>query len=832
MKYIPGPVSSFIALIFISLAPNAAHADPIKLKGELIVEEVDDFKGGKSETRFFLKEKKSGKRKKLKLRDERSAGLAPGSEIEITGEVDAAGGDGSEIQVSNVEVTSPAVAAALTGAKNVLILNVSFADAAANCSNSELDSAWFNPVNDMNVTEFYKKNSDGQLSITGQIASVQLSTHLLTGTCDYNAWASAADAAARAAGIEPNNFSNINYTIPDSAPCNWSGLGEISGRHHWVSSCYSAYVHAHELGHNLGMQHATRASPFQEYGDASDVMGNQYTELNAPHRDQLGWVSPELIVTATASGTYRVSLLEYPQAQSTGPMMVKVWSEVAQAYYYFSYRRGYGNWDYGVLQGEFDSTLSVHRFQDFTFGSYKTAFIQGVVAGQSYSNLFDGIQVTNVRPDLDGVTFDLQVTPGCVRGVPTLSLAPTSQSGAAGSSLNYNYTIKNNDTAACGTSNMQLGESHSSGLTVTLPYSLSLAPGATGSVSVRVTSSATLGAGNYVFWLFGNSQNGRAGSLTASYVVTGSSVSSPYSGTATSIPGLIETENFDNGGEGIAYHDSDTVNQGNAYRTAGVDIQASTGGGYHIGYVAAGEWLKYTVNVATAGKYDIAFPVAATGTSGKFRVEIDGVDATGTISVPATGGWQTFKEIRRLAVNLTAGTHVLRLYVVSSGFNISSMRFTASVSTPYGGGAPILLPAQFQAENYDLGGQGKAYSDTDTSNRGAAYRTTEGVDLQACAEGGYNVAWTKPAEWINYSVRATRTGAHTLSIRYASIYNVSLHVEIDGVNVTGTIAGTTATGAWQTYSNVSVPVNLTIGDHVVKFVFDSGNVNLNWVDLR
>ncbi len=57
----------------------------------------------------------------------------------------------------------------------------------------------------------------------------------------------------------------------------------------------------------------------------------------------------------------------------------------------------------------------------------------------------------------------------------------------------------------------------------------------------------------------------------------------------------------------MGYHDSEASNQGGAYRSTTVDIEANTdqGGGYNVGWIVAGEWLNYTVDVATAGTYDL-----------------------------------------------------------------------------------------------------------------------------------------------------------------------------------------------------------------------------------
>jgi hypothetical protein len=88
---------------------------------------------------------------------------------------------------------------------------------------------------------------------------------------------------------------------------------------------------------------------------------------------------------------------------------------------------------------------------------------------------------------------------------------------------------------------------------------------------------------------------------------------SPYTGTRASIPGTIEAENYDLGGEGIAYHDADTINTLGAYRTDGVDIKTctdTTGCGFAVGTIAGGEWMNYMVNVTTAGSYTFSARVA------------------------------------------------------------------------------------------------------------------------------------------------------------------------------------------------------------------------------
>lgn len=140
--------------------------------------------------------------------------------------------------------------------------------------------------------------------------------------------------------------------------------------------------------------------------------------------------------------------------------------------------------------------------------------------------------------------------------------------------------------------------------------------------------------------------------------------STPFGGTPWAVPGPIEAENFDSGGEGVAYHDLEAANQGGSYRTSeGVDIQATTdaGGGFNVGWVRGGEWLKYTTNVASAGPYDLSLRLANPATGGSLHVEVDGVNVTGSLAVPNTGGWQNWTTINKTGISLSAGQHVVTI---------------------------------------------------------------------------------------------------------------------------------------------------------------------------
>ena len=139
----------------------------------------------------------------------------------------------------------------------------------------------------------------------------------------------------------------------------------------------------------------------------------------------------------------------------------------------------------------------------------------------------------------------------------------------------------------------------------------------------------------------------------------------------------MQFENYDAGGADVAYYDTTATNLGGAYRANAVDIKAATdtGGGYLVGWTTAGEWLNYTVNVAAAGTYAIDVRLASNGVGGTFHLEVNGVNQTGAIAVPNTGGWSSWKTVTKTGVALGAGTQVLKVVMDTIGASGSVANF-------------------------------------------------------------------------------------------------------------------------------------------------------------
>jgi endoglucanase len=198
----------------------------------------------------------------------------------------------------------------------------------------------------------------------------------------------------------------------------------------------------------------------------------------------------------------------------------------------------------------------------------------------------------------------------------------------------------------------------------------------------------------------GSKPNGCGGSLScgtcavgqtcnaSNQCVTTTTTQSPFGGAARSVTSVIQAEDYDLGGEGVAYHDTTAGNAsaGTQRGSDGVDVETTTdsGGGSNVGWTAAGEWLEYTVNVATSGTYSLDLRVAAIDAGKKLHVEVNGVNVSGAVSVPDTNGWQAYQTVTVANVALTAGNgQVVRVAFDTDGINFNWLRFNAaSMCTP------------------------------------------------------------------------------------------------------------------------------------------------------
>jgi M6 family metalloprotease-like protein len=327
----------------------------------------------------------------------------------------------------------------------------------------------------------------------------------------------------------------------------------------------------------------------------------------------------------------------------------------------------------------------------------------------------------------------------------------------------------------------------------------------------------------------------------------------PWAGSPASVSGIIDAEAFDFGGEGIAYHDVDNINRGGQFRTEGVDIEACSESGYNVGYMLQDEWIEYTIWVAFAGNYEISTRVASDNTTGRFHLEFNGVNKTGSIVVPRTNGWQNWTTVKS-TVYLDEGVQVMRLYAEGYDFNVNNFSFNklpevflnsptdqSAYSTP----ADIFLSASAQdgdgaierVEFYTgttLIGMVNAYPYTfNWPNVGAG---TYSVKARAY---DYEGAWSdSPPATITVNASASSNLAFNKTVWVSSVESTTLsgNYAVDGNSVTRW------SSAWTDPQYLTVDLGSSYGIERVKITWETARAwdfqiqgsldNVNWTTLR
>jgi hypothetical protein len=289
--------------------------------------------------------------------------------------------------------------------------------------------------------------------------------------------------------------------------------------------------------------------------------------------------------------------------------------------------------------------------------------------------------------------------------------------------------------------------------------------------------------------------SGQASAVTEA----GTSGEGPYGGTAAAIPGTVLAEKYDTGGQGVGYNITSTNGTDNGFRSDGVDLETTTapGGGNDIGWTAAGQWFRYTVNVATAGTYTVTFEIASPAgvTDGLHLSNSAGTNLTGSINVPKTGGWQTWTTVTA-SVTLPAGQQVLTWNQDNGGYNLDSFAFTSSSG---GGGATFATGTPYNIVNENSG------SCVSATGSGTTNGTT--VEQYACAGGTDSSETSQQWEFMN----GTATG-------YYEVINV--HAPAEAWNVTGN--GATNGSLMQLWTYAGSPneewMPVSLGNGYYKFV--------------
>jgi hypothetical protein len=294
----------------------------------------------------------------------------------------------------------------------------------------------------------------------------------------------------------------------------------------------------------------------------------------------------------------------------------------------------------------------------------------------------------------------------------------------------------------------------------------------------------------------------------------------PFTGTAWNIPqDNIPAVRFDNGGEGISYHDNEPAMQGgdNYRQGTGVETENTANGDGNIGWTNTGEWYEYTVEVREAGVYDLSSRLSSAG-GGALRIFFDGADVTGAIPVESTGSWGDYENVHLANIPLKAGTHILRVMIDRAGMNLGSYRFT-------------LLPDEKFPSEVDAGDDRIVYSPENTATLSAVATTVGDAEIvsyewkQSDANPAVNIVSPNRAQT---QVTALQLGTYVFEITITDSNGFTASDQTAVVVLQGNYAPIAHPG-----SSMTIPVSQAevLLDGSASYDPDGTIVNYEWMQI-
>ena len=345
------------------------------------------------------------------------------------------------------------------GPRSILLMILNYADMQVTYANeSSVRRAMHNP-NGPDVDELFQAASYGRVSWPEASTTVVTVNSPLNGAdvqnCNNpNEFSDEADRllAEQHPNIDHGNFIHQGYLIPDQVPnCHWDGIGGIDECHDGTASAHckiwarmgSSPILAHELGHNLGVLHASDdvdddGVQETEYGDPTCVMGQILVgnSINAPHRELLGFLGDgngamtynmACAAQPAARVTLTISRLDLaPGGSNPNPNLVRIARYLDPSNYLLSFKSS-SDWDGSTGPAGYINRLQIHTHS----GDFSNTMIVGTLGeGESFTGLANRagspvplhIYVTGVSADAITVTVDTGCRP---TPPPTPSSAPT-----------------------------------------------------------------------------------------------------------------------------------------------------------------------------------------------------------------------------------------------------------------------------------------------------------------------------------------------------------------------------------------------------------------------
>lgn len=231
--------------------------------------------------------------------------------------------------------------------------------------------------------------------------------------------------------------------------------------------------------------------------------------------------------------------------------------------------------------------------------------------------------------------------------------------------------------------------------------------------------------------------------------------------------------------------------------------------GQDLHWIENGDWMEYSVNVATAGNYTVNFRIAAPAAGGQFQVRKADGTALATVNVPSTGDWQMWQTVTA-NVALVAGVQTIRIVSTASPmWNFNWMDILGSSSVP------VVPATSFKVE-------------------AETYTNMFGIYKESCWDAGLgeDLHWIENGDWMDYSINPSAAGTYTVNLRIAA---PAAGGQLQLRKADGTILATVtvpSTGDWQMWQTISTTVSLAAGQQTLRVVSTAAPMwNFNWMEF-
>src|SRR4051794_13562634 len=218
-------------------------------RGKLEVRHSDDFRHGRGQTTWKLRTKHGRRLPILPLAPTK---LRAGTKVTVRGHKRGRFIEGRVRRRDG----APIHAATALGSHSIAVVLLNFnTDTRQPWTPAQVNQRIFTAPD--STAAFYNEESYGDITLTGDVYGWYTIAGPTSG-CDVDAWASQARDAAAAGGVDLSTYDHVMFVFPYQSSCGgWAGLGELPGSQTWLNGDISVRVAAHELGHNMGLHHAS-----------------------------------------------------------------------------------------------------------------------------------------------------------------------------------------------------------------------------------------------------------------------------------------------------------------------------------------------------------------------------------------------------------------------------------------------------------------------------------------------------------------------------------------------------------------------------------------------